>query len=103
MCIRDRNRLEQTTLRLTARAVLRSGAWVTSQVIRWVAPVSYTHLGGVQRTAEGAVVFNRKFYCTGLICYLVEVQHSVLLNGQGGDIVCKPVSYTHLDVYKRQR
>ena len=31
-------RLEQTTLRLTARAVLRSGAWVTSQVMRWVAP-----------------------------------------------------------------
>ena len=32
------NRLEQTTLRLTARAVFRSGAWVTSQVMRWVAP-----------------------------------------------------------------
>ena len=42
-------------------------------------------LGGVQGAGKGAVVFNRKFYCTGVVFHLIKVQHSVLLDDQGGD------------------
>ena len=76
--------------RILHKAVIVKALRAVQLGIRDDAALPIVHIpGGVQRTAEGAVVFNRKFYCTGLICHLVEVQHSALLDGQGGDIVCK--------------
>ena len=39
-----------------------------------------------QRAGKDAVVFNRKFHRTGLICHLVEVQRGVLLDDQSRGI-----------------
>ena len=76
--------------RILHKAVIIKALRAVQLGIRDDAALPIVHIpGGVQRTAEGAVVFNRKFYCTGLICHLFEVQHSALLDGQGGDIVCK--------------
>ena len=76
--------------RILHKAVIVKALRAVQLGIRDDAALPIVHIpGGVQRTAEGAVVFDCKFYCTGLICHLVEVQHSVLLDGQGGDIVCK--------------
>ena len=76
--------------RILHKAVIVKALRAVQRGIRDDAALPIVHIpGGVQRTAEGAVVFNCKFYCTGFICHLAEVQHSVLLDGQGGDIVCK--------------
>ena len=52
-------------------------------------PVVHIQVGfqlGFQRAGKDAVVFNRKFHRTGLICHLVEVQRGVLLDDQGWGI-----------------
>ena len=72
--------------RLLHKAVIVKALRAVQLGIRDDAALPIVHIPvGVQCTTEGAVVFNRKFYCTGLICHLFEVQHSALLDGQGGD------------------
>ena len=61
-------------LRAVQRGVLDSTALLVVHI-----------LGGVQRTAEGAVVFDCKFYCTGVVFHLVKVQRGASLDDQGRD------------------
>ena len=69
--------------------------------------VSYTHLDVYKRQAHHAVIITVDFFdkdggaplysvCTGLVKRLTRSYISVYL------IIGKAVSYTHLDVYKRQ-
>ena len=53
----------------------------------WYKPVSYTHLGTVERALKVFLEFGLVEILTDGAYYMADIQ---------------PVSYTHLDVYKRQ-
>ena len=74
----------------------------------WIIPVSYTHLDtldyfatpfGERPNAYGKIVFSMHYFYNEL--YLLALSHDEVVHGKK-TIIDKPVSYTHLDVYKRQ-
>ena len=96
MCIRDRCRNLQHALQLLAGM-----SWQIQEGVN-IGPVSYTHLDVYKRQVdtEGGLYLNDED--------LAKLGFLYLNNGlwEGKQIVSedwvKPVSYTHLDVYKRQ-
>ena len=75
-------------------------------LIRLLAPVSYTHL-----TKEGRALnrhYRGKDYATNVLSFPAAIAEGVKMPKGfkmpllGDLVICAPVSYTHLDVYKRQ-
>ena len=64
-----------------------------------LSPVSYTHLQSVDQTAAIKTI---KRIITELDRSKIEEQKKAVRSGYDMDISATPVSYTHLDVYKRQ-
>ena len=70
----------------------------------WTRPVSYTHLDVYKRQIEGNLMGSYlKRLHTASFLRLVHYTQDFVFGDHQVFITCQAVSYTHLDVYKRQQ